>query len=87
MNETKSLKCPNCGSMAITRMKLHTFGFLMIACAFMVSPIALFIPIAIILFPVFGGIGMICVIRSPFVKEYSYSCRSCKYNWKINWRQ
>lgn len=84
MNQNNNLKCPNCGSMAISKMKLHTFGFLMIMCAFMVCPIALFIPFLLILVPVFGVIGIICVVLSPLANEYSCTCRSCKYNWKHN---
>ncbi len=74
----EQIKCPNCGSMAIGEIKPGVIGIAML----MATPLLIFIPFLWILIPIMGIIAFGLILYTPFAKEYTCECKSCKYKWK-----
>lgn len=73
-------KCPNCGSLAVTKTKSWALGCMLL----MLNLILAFIPFLWIVIPFTGLLGIGLIIYSPFNKVYGCTCRSCKYTWKYS---
>lgn len=72
------IKCPNCGSMAINEIKPGVIGIAML----MITPLLIFIPFLWILIPIMGVVAFGLLLYTPFAKEYTCECKSCKYKWR-----
>ncbi len=73
----KEYRCANCGSKAVYKVTLATFGVVLLLGA-IITPI---IPFAIFLAPYMIVIGFALILLSFVIKIRIGVCRTCNYQW------